>query len=80
MVVDKSRDGLLICARLYPQDSETGSKLPYMEASLSDTNDQGGSLFKYPGDVMFHIHLTSEPLIMRQSSLRYAVCRRRFHQ
>jgi hypothetical protein len=30
--------------------------------------------------VMFHINLTSEPLIMRQSPLRYAVCRRRFHQ
>jgi hypothetical protein len=29
---------------------------------------------------MFHINLTSEPLIMRQSSLRYAVCYRRFHQ
>jgi hypothetical protein len=59
MVVDKRRDGLLICAHLYPQDSETSPKLPYMEASLSYTNDQGWSLFKYPGDVMFHIILTS---------------------
>jgi hypothetical protein len=80
MVVDKSRDGLLIRARLYPQDLETGPKLPYTEASLSYTDDQGRSLFKYPGDVMFHINLTSEPLTMRQSSLRYAVCRSLFHQ
>jgi hypothetical protein len=47
MVVDKSRDALLIRACLYPQDSETGPKLPYTEASLSDTDDQGRSLFKY---------------------------------
>jgi hypothetical protein len=69
MVVDKSRDGLLICAHIYPQDLETGSKLPYTEASLSYTDDQGRSLFKYPRDVMFHINLTSELLIMHQSSL-----------
>jgi hypothetical protein len=30
--------------------------------------------------VMLHINLTSEPLIMHQSSLRYAVCCRLFHQ
>jgi hypothetical protein len=30
--------------------------------------------------VMFHINLTSEPLIMCQSSLRYAVCHHLFHQ
>jgi hypothetical protein len=60
MVVDKSRDGLLICARVYPQDSETSSKLPYTEASLSYTDDQGRSLFKYPGDVMFYNWLTLE--------------------
>jgi hypothetical protein len=69
MMVDKRNDGLLICARLYLQDSETSPKLPYTEASLSYTNDQGWSLFKYPGDVMLHIILTSEPLIMCQSSL-----------
>jgi hypothetical protein len=80
MVVDKRRDGLLICTRLYPQDSETGLKLPYTEALLSYTDDQGWSLFKYPRDVMFHINLTSELLIMCQSSLRYAVCRRLFQQ
>jgi hypothetical protein len=80
MVVDNRRDGLLICACLYLQDSETGPKLPYMEALLSYTDDQGRSLFKYPGDVMFHINLTSEPLIMRQRSLRYAVCHHPFHQ
>jgi hypothetical protein len=80
MVVDKSRDGLLIHVRLYLQDSETNPKLPYTEASLSHTDDQGQSLFKYPGDVMLHINLTSEPLTMRQSSLQYAVCHSVFHQ
>jgi hypothetical protein len=55
MVGDKRRDGLLICACLYLQDLETGPKLPHTEASLSYTNDQGQSLFKYPGDVMLHI-------------------------
>jgi hypothetical protein len=69
MGVDKRRDGLLICARLYPQDSETGSKLPYTEAALSYTDDQGQSLFKYPGDVMFHIILTSEMLLTSQGPL-----------
>jgi hypothetical protein len=69
MVVDNRRDGLLICMRLYPQDLETGPKLPYTEASLSYTDDQGRSLFKYPGDVMLHIILTSESLITHQSSL-----------
>jgi hypothetical protein len=80
MVVDKRRDGLLIYACLYLQDLETGPKLPYMEASLSYTDDQGQSLFKYPVDVMCHIILTSETLLMNQCSLRYAVCRRLFHQ
>jgi hypothetical protein len=60
MVVDKKRDGLLICTRLYLQDSETGSKLPYMEALLCYSDDQGWSLFKYPGDVMSYIRLTLE--------------------
>jgi hypothetical protein len=69
MVVDKRRDGLLICACLYPQDLETGSKLPYMEALLSYTDDQRRSLLKYPRDVMFHIILTSEMLLMNQCSL-----------
>jgi hypothetical protein len=69
MVVDKRRDGLLICARLYLQDSETGSKVPYTEATLSYTDDQGQSLFKYPGDVMFHIILTSETLLTSQHPL-----------
>jgi hypothetical protein len=32
------------------------------------------------GTVMSHINLTSELLIMRQSSLQYAICRRLFHQ
>jgi hypothetical protein len=71
MVVDKRKDRLLICARLYPQDSETGLKLLYTEASLSYTDDQGRSLFKYPGDVMFHIILTSETLLMNQRPLQY---------
>jgi hypothetical protein len=57
-----------MCA-LYPQGSETGPKLPYMEASLSYTDDQGQSLFKYPGDVMFHIILTSETLLTNQCPL-----------
>jgi hypothetical protein len=69
MAVDKRRDGLLICACLYLQDSETGSKLPYMEASLSYTDDQGQSLFKHPEDVMFHIILTSEKLLTSQHPL-----------
>jgi hypothetical protein len=69
MVVDKRRDGLLICVHLYLQDSETSPKLPYTEALLSYTDDQGGSLFKYPGDVMLHIILTSETLLMNQHSL-----------
>jgi hypothetical protein len=30
--------------------------------------------------VMFHINLTSEPLIMCQSSLQCAVCHHLFHQ
>jgi hypothetical protein len=30
--------------------------------------------------VMLHINLTSEPLTMHQSSLRYAVCHSLFHQ
>jgi hypothetical protein len=58
-----------ITARLYLQDLETGSKLPYMEATLSYTDDQGWSLFKYPGDVMFHIILTSEMLLTSQRPL-----------
>jgi hypothetical protein len=58
MVDNRKKYGLLICPRLYPQDLETGPKSPYMEASLSYTDDQGWSLFKYPGDVMFHIILT----------------------
>jgi hypothetical protein len=69
MVVDKSRDGLLICVCLYLQDSETSSELLYTEASLSYTDDQGQSLFKYPGDVMFHIILTSEMLLTSQHPL-----------
>jgi hypothetical protein len=69
MVVDKRRDGLLICAHLYLQDLETGSKLPYTEAALSYTDDQGRSLFKYPRDVMFHIILTSETLLTSQRPL-----------
>jgi hypothetical protein len=69
MVVDKRKDGLLICVRLYLQDSETSPKLPYMEALLSYTDDQGRSLFKYPRDIMFHIILTSEMLLMNQCSL-----------
>jgi hypothetical protein len=69
MVVDERRDGLLICARLYQQDLETGSKLPYTEAALSYTDDQGRSLFKYPRDVMFHIILTSETLLTSQRPL-----------
>jgi hypothetical protein len=62
MVVDKKRDGLLICVWLYPQDSETGPKLSYTEASFSYNDDQGQSLCKYPRDVMLHIILTSEML------------------
>jgi hypothetical protein len=69
MVVDKRRDRLLICVHLYLQDSETSPKLSYTEASLSYTDDQGWSLFKYPGDVMFHIILTSEMILTHQSSL-----------
>jgi hypothetical protein len=57
--------------RLYPQGSETGPKLPYTEASLSYTDDQGRSLFKHPGDVMFHIILTSETLLTNQHPLQY---------
>jgi hypothetical protein len=34
----------------------------------------------FKGGVMLHINLTSEPLTMRQSSLRYAVCRSLFCQ
>jgi hypothetical protein len=71
MVGDKRRDGLLICLRLYPQDSETGPKLPYMEASLSYTDDQGWSLFKYPRDVMLHIILISETLLTNQRPCCY---------
>jgi hypothetical protein len=58
MVVDKRKNGLLICVHLYPQDSETSPKLPYTEASLCYADDQGRSLFKYPRDVMSHIWLT----------------------
>jgi hypothetical protein len=71
IVVDKRRDGLLICAHLYLQDLETGPKLPYTEALLSFTDDQGRSLFKYPRDVMLHIILTLETLLMNQCPLRY---------
>jgi hypothetical protein len=48
--------------------------------SWRDFTEEFASMFCPENDVMFHINLTSEPLIMRQSSLRYAVCRRLFHQ
>jgi hypothetical protein len=69
MVDDKRKDGLLICMHLYPQGLETSPKLPYMEASLSYSDDQGWSLFKYPRDVMFHIILISELLLTNQHPL-----------
>jgi hypothetical protein len=42
------------------QGLEPGPKLPYTEATLSYTDDQGQSLFKYPRDIM----LVSEMLLM----------------
>jgi hypothetical protein len=63
MMDDKREDGLLIYAHLYLQGLEPSPELLYMEASLSHTNDQGWSLFKYSRDVMFHIILVSEMLL-----------------
>jgi hypothetical protein len=63
MMDDKREDGLLICARLYLQGLKPSPKLPYTEALLSYTDDQGRSLFKYPRDVIFHIVLVSETLL-----------------
>jgi hypothetical protein len=45
---------------LYVQELESISIFPYTEASLCYADDQGWSLFKYPGDVMSHIWLTLE--------------------
>jgi hypothetical protein len=72
MVDDKREDGFLICAHLYSQGSELCPKLPYMEATLSYTDDQGQSLSKYSRYVMFHIVMVSEMLLTGQCPLQYS--------
>jgi hypothetical protein len=59
----KKECGQLYCAKGADYGHGGGPKLPYTEALLSYTNDQGWSLFKYPRDVMFHIVLVSETLL-----------------